>query len=64
MEDLRALTKLTESDLPTLCVVRPTVAVQVFYRFADASDRDFGSTLSSNYNCMARLSRSLLHQRD
>jgi hypothetical protein len=35
-------------------VVRPTQLVQVFYDFGDASGKQFGATLSQNYNCKAQ----------
>jgi hypothetical protein len=31
--------------------------VQVFYVFGDASGKQFGATISANYNCRARLSK-------
>ena len=48
--------RLTDFDLPPLRVVRPTQVVQVFYGFGDASGKQFGATLSENYNCRGRLS--------
>ena len=52
-DDITALQKLTRFDLPPLWVVRPTQVVQVFYGFGDASGKQFGATLSQNYNCKA-----------
>jgi hypothetical protein len=57
-DDLDALTKLTSFDLPPLRVVRPSQVVQVFYGFGDASGKQFGATISRNYNCRARLSKA------
>ncbi len=56
-DDITALRQLTDFDLPPLRVVRPTQVVQVFYGFGDASDKQFGATLSQNYNCRARLAK-------
>ena len=56
IHDLRALSELATSSLPPLRVVRPTLVVQVFYGFGDASGKGFGSTVAGNYNC----SRSLV----
>jgi len=55
-DDVAALMRLTAFDLPPLRVVRPTQVVQVFYGFGDASGKQFGATLSENYNCRGRLS--------
>jgi hypothetical protein len=55
-DDVAALMHLTAFDLPPLRVVRPTQVVQVFYGFGDASGKQFGATLSENYNCRGRLS--------
>jgi len=54
-EDVDALRRLSDFDRPPLRVVRPSRAVHVFYGFGDASGKQFGSTLSSDYNCRARL---------
>ena len=54
-DDLEALTRLTEPELPPLQVVRPSEVVQVFYGFGDASGKQFGATISRNYNCKCRL---------
>jgi hypothetical protein len=55
-DDVNALMSLTAFDLPPLRVVRPSQVVQVFYGFGDASGKQFGATLSENYNCRGRLS--------
>jgi len=55
-DGVAALMCLTAFDLPPLRVVRPTQVVQVFYGFGDASGKQFGATLSENYNCHGRLS--------
>jgi hypothetical protein len=44
IDDLKALTMLTSSNLPPLCVVRPKRVVHVFYGFGDASGKGRGST--------------------
>ena len=54
--DVAALRKLTASQKPPLRVVRPSSTVQVFYGFGDASGKQFGSTVSRNYNCQSKLS--------
>ena len=56
--DLAALIRLTNFKLPPLRVVRPVQVVQVFYGFGDASGKQFGATLSDNYNCRGRLSQT------
>jgi hypothetical protein len=55
-DDIEALMSLTNFELPPLRVVRPVQVVQVFYGFGDASGKQFGATLSENYNCWGRLS--------
>ena len=57
-DDIAALRQLTNFGLPPLRVVRPTQVVQVFYGFGDASGKQFGATLSQNYNCKAWLSKT------
>lgn len=54
--DVAALQRLADSKLPPLRVVRPSKVVQVFYGFGDASGKQFGATISGNYNCRGRLS--------
>ena len=56
-DDLAALRELADFDLPPLRVVRPTTVVQVFYGFGDASGKQFGATLSQDYNCQGRLGK-------
>jgi hypothetical protein len=45
-------------ELPPLRVVRPSQVVQVYYGFGDASGEQFGTTISQNYNCKARLTKA------
>jgi hypothetical protein len=52
------LMQLTDFMLPPLRVVRPTQVMQVFYGFGDASGKQFGATLSKNYNCRGHLSET------
>ncbi len=59
-DDIAALTRLTDFDLPPLRVMRPTHIAQVFYGFGDASGKQFGATLSENYNCCGRLSKTAM----
>ncbi len=54
-DDLEALKWFTEPELPPLRVVRPSEVVQVFYGFGNASGKQFGVTISRNYNCKCRL---------
>jgi hypothetical protein len=56
--DIAALMQLMDFVLPPLWVVRPMDVVQVFYDFGDASGKQFGATLSENYNCQGCLSRA------
>ena len=56
IEDVKALLKLTDFELPPLRVVRPSMVVSVFYGFGDASGKEFGGTISANYNCAEALS--------
>ena len=56
LDDVRALLKLTDFGLPPLRVVRPSMVVSVFYGFGDASGKEFGGTISENYNCNKALS--------
>jgi hypothetical protein len=55
--DMAALLQLTNFKLPPLRVVRPTQVVQVICSFGDASGKQFGATLSKNYNCCSCLLR-------
>jgi len=59
-DDVAALIQLSQFKLPPLRVVRPSHVVQVFYGFGDASGKQFGATLSENYNCRGRLSEHKL----
>ena len=49
-DDVAALLKLTAFDLPPLRVVRPFRVVHIYYGFGDASGKQFGATISANYN--------------
>jgi hypothetical protein len=57
-DNLAALIQLANFKLPPLRVVRPSQVVQVFYGFGDASGKQFGATLSKNYNCWGWLTNS------
>jgi hypothetical protein len=59
-DDIAALTRLTDFNLPPLRVVRPTHVAQVFYGFGDAFGKQFGATLSENYNCRGCLSKTAM----
>ena len=56
-DDINALLRLSNFDLPPLRVVRPSHVVHVYYGFGDASGKQFGATISANYNCRGCLSR-------
>jgi hypothetical protein len=56
-EDIAALIKLTNFELPPLRVVRPSRVVHVYYGFGDASGKQFGATVSDNYSCKATLTQ-------
>jgi hypothetical protein len=56
-DDIAALTRLTDFDLPPLRGVRPTHVVQVLYGFGNASGKQFGATLSKNDKCRGCLSK-------
>jgi hypothetical protein len=55
-DDVKALLRLCDFELPPLRVVRPSMVVSVFYGFGDASGKEFGGTISENYNCDRALS--------
>ena len=55
--DINALLRLSNFDLPPLRVVRPSHVVHVYYGFGDASGKQFGATISANYNCRGCLSK-------
>ena len=57
VSDVEALLQLSKFDLPPLRVVRPSMVVHVYYGFGDASGKQFGATISDNYN---RKSNSVL----
>ena len=58
-DDIKALRVLTKYELPPLRVVRPSRVVHVYYGFGDASGKQFGATISDDYNCQARLSQEV-----
>jgi hypothetical protein len=58
-DDLAALIRSTDFLIPPLTVVRPSQVVHVFYGFGDASGKQFGATISRNYNCKARLAKGV-----
>ena len=53
---MAALLKLMAFDLPPLRVVRPSRVVHVYYGFGDASGKQFGATILTNYNGGSKLS--------
>ncbi len=55
-DNVAALIRLSNFKLPPMQVVRPSQVVQVFYGFGDASGKQFGATLSENFNCRGWLS--------
>ena len=55
-EDIAALLKLSDFELPPLRVVRPSQVVHVYYGFGDASGKQYGATISDNYNRRSQLS--------
>jgi len=56
-DDINALLRLSNFDLPPLRVVHPSHVVHVYYGFGDASGKQFGATISAKYNCRGCLSR-------
>ena len=44
-DDINALLRLSNFDLPPLRVVRPSHVVHVYYGFGDASGKQFGATI-------------------
>jgi len=58
-DDIHALTRLSKFDLPPLRVVRPSRVVHVYYGFGDASGKQFGATLSKDYNCRSSLPKEV-----
>ena len=55
-EDIAALIRLSDFELPPLRLVRPTRVIQVYYGFGDASGKQYGSTISDDHNRQPRLS--------
>jgi len=55
-EDIAALIKLSNFELPPLRVARPSRVVHVYYGFGDASGKQFRATISDDYNCKSTLS--------
>jgi hypothetical protein len=58
-DDLAALIRLTNFLIPPLRVVRPSQVVPVFYGFGDALAKQFGVTISRNYNCKSQLAKGV-----
>ncbi len=56
-DNIRALHRLINYELPPLQVVCPSHVVHVYYGFGDASGKQFGATLLANYNCRGCLSK-------
>ena len=56
-DDINALLRLSNFDLPPLRVVRPSHVVHVYYGFGDTLGKQFGATISTNYNCRGCLSK-------
>ena len=54
MDDLRALKKLTESDKPSMRVVRSKKLITALYGFGDASSGGFGSSIEHRGGIAAR----------
>ena len=57
-DDIAAFIQLTQFELPPLWVVRPSQVVHVYYGFGDASGKQFGATISRDYNCRAWLAKA------
>ena len=55
-DDVAALLKLTAFDLPPRRVVRPLRVVHVYYGFGNALGKQFGTTISADYNGGSKLS--------
>ena len=55
-EDIAALIRLSDFELPPLRLVRPSRVIQVYYGFGDASGKQYGSTISDDHNRQPRLS--------
>ena len=55
IDDIKALLRLSKFKLPPLRVVRPSRVVHVYYGVGDASGKQFGATISDDYNCKERL---------
>jgi hypothetical protein len=56
-DDINALLRLSNLDLPPLQVVRPSHVVHVYYGFGGVSCKQFGATMLANYNCRGCASR-------
>jgi hypothetical protein len=56
-DNISALLRLTNYEMPPLQVVHPSHVVHVYYGFGDASGKQFGATLLKNYNCRGCLSK-------
>ncbi len=58
-DDLATLIRLTDFALLPLQVVMPHQVVQVFHGFCNASGKQFGTTVSKNYNCKDQLAKGV-----
>jgi hypothetical protein len=54
-EDIKALLKLSDFELPPLRVVRPSRVIQVYYGFGDASGKQFGATILDDHSSKSGL---------
>ena len=54
-DDVAALLKLAVFDLPPLRVVCPSWVEHIYYCFGDAPGKQFGATISANYNGGSKL---------
>jgi len=58
-DDIKALLRLSKFELPPLRVICLSQVVHVYYGFGDASGKQFGATVSDDYNFKARLSKEM-----
>jgi hypothetical protein len=58
-DDLAALIRLNDFLIPPLRVVRPSQVVHQFYGFGDASGKQFGATISRNYDFWSQLAKGV-----
>jgi hypothetical protein len=55
-EDITALIRLSDFELPPLWLVWPSRVIQVYYGFGDASGKQYGATISDDHNRQSSLS--------